>query len=921
MSLNREQGLCLGVVVCAAGLVANWWSGAYVKTAPPKSKTATLPASPNAPEVSFRKPTDPSYSGSERDFFVPPRDWNPLAPLAIDLPPLPEIGAIGPLPSPSPGAKSLSRLRQPALLPAIAKALAPVETELDASAANAELSPSDGGSGGANGGAPPAESRETGATGAAGAAAKSGVDDAAISRRFDWVVFKGERRSYGRILNAQRLALLDDETLPIEFEVVDPTSGKVFLRNKIERDKLSGGHRVGFGFADTAANRALLREHQAIAEKVSAAGLLVAARECLAWFDEDPRAVIATADRLVARSLANDAGSVDGWALKAELRALAFDTEGELAVLDEAKSKGVDDARLKARRARLLRKSGLLESAAALLVEATKENALDVDALRELGHLRLEQGDSKAAVEAFDRAERLAGIAPEMRQAVRVDRAIALLHGGDFDAAFATADAVVKGATPTAKAWSVRGVSQWMLGKHDAAKSDFKSALEVDPKHRDAVYGLGVLLGLSGDLAGAETRLAEAEELDPLRGFDTELARGILAELGGDLDGAAAHFDLALVRHPNHPFGLYRAGRLARRLENHDEAAGLLLGSLLTFGDMTDVLNELGYVAFLADSFEDAEKYFAESLRREPEQNAVRVLLGCALARQNRLPEAKAEFEIAAGADDPTALSGVAYCAYREGDEEVAIQRFSAAAGAAKDDPTSEIHRYAKSLQERIEDHRSKEQWFDVFDREQIQNEWIVNETAGPTAAIEKGVVKVAGSIRAAEADVPTELGREVDGKLFVMFESEITIGRSHNGFHGVRVWLPKNRQAAGGQIDAFAEIAIAVFPDRQVKLFVRDQDWNQISQNWVTIKQLDAGYDPATVHKFTIERTHYDTGKFVVRFDDATLELNGKSEIVVPGLRKVKTGLRCAVFGQGKARENLDFGIESVRLVRYKQS
>jgi tetratricopeptide (TPR) repeat protein len=920
VSLNREQGLCVGVFVCAAGLVGYWWSGAYVKAVTPRSKTATLAAAPYAPEVSFRKASDPAYSTGARDFFVPPRDWNPLAQLAIDLPPLPEIGAIGPLPAPAPGAKALSRLRQPAILPAIARHFAPVETELDASAANADLganAPAETPPG-ANGGARPPEPKESATPAASG---KVAIDDAAAARRFDWIVMKGERRSYGRILNEKRLALLDDETLPIEFEVVDPTTGKVYLRNKLERDKLSGGHRVGFGFADTAANRVLLIEHQAVAEKVSPAGFLAAARECLKLREEDPRAVLAAADRLVDRSLAIDSGSVDGWVLKAELRSLAFDTEGELAVLDRARENGVEDPRLKARRARLLRKSGLLESAAALLVEVTKENVLDADALRELGHLRLEQGDSKAAVEAFDRAERLAGISPELRQAVRIDRAVALLHGGEFDAAFSAVDAVTKSDGANADAWAVRAVAQWLLGKPDAAKADFKNALEADPRHRDAVYGLGVLLGLGGDLDAAQSRLAEAEELDPLRGFDTELARGILAELGGDLDLAAAHYDRALLRHPNHPFGLYRAGRLARRLENHDEAAGLLLGSLLTFGDMTDVLNELGYVAFLADSFEDAEKYFAESLRREPDQTAVRVLLGCALARQRRLPEARAEFELAAAQDDPTALAGVAYCSYLEFDDEGAVQRLAAAAGASKDDPTSEIHRYAKSLQERIEDHRSKEQWFDVFDREQIQNEWIVNETAGPTAAIEKGVVKVVGSIRPAEADVPTELGREVDGKLFVLFESEITVGRSHNGFHGVRVWLPKNRQAAGGQVDAFAEIAIAVFPDRQVKLFVRDQDWNQISQNWVTIKELGPDYDPSKPHKFTIERTNYDTGKFVVRFDDATLELNGKSEIVVAGLRKVKTGLRCAVFGQGKARENLDFGIESVRLVRYKQS
>ncbi len=991
MSLNREQGLCVGVFVVCGALVASWWSNAYKPVIVPRSKKLAIPAAPAVNDVQIPRADEGRFDPLDRDFFVPPRDWNPLQPLALELHPLPPIPAVGPLLFPGPAPANSRSERQPAILPAVVDALAklagadiPIDGEAG-STSGAEggdpkgtTSGSGGGSGGGtesvpngagNGGAgsqptstaaaqapapakpaPQASPKDLSVAKDDPKTGKPVVDDQAAARRFDWISYKGEKRWYGRILNKDRTALIDDTTIPIDFEQVDPITGKSFGRNSIPRDRLTNGgeHRFGFDFANTAANRVLLRKYAALKEKSSATGFLAAARDCLSWRDEDAKAALAGANELIDRALAIDAGNVDAWVAKAEIRELAYDTEGEFKVLDEAKDKGVDDARLKARRARLFRKLGLLESASTLLEGAIQQNSLDASSLREYGQLKLAQGDAAGAQQAFDNASRLQ-VSPEMRQQLRVDYARALLYGGDIAGAFQSIDPLVKGGMATADAWVLRGVCQFLQGARDKAQSDLKSAIDIDPRNRDAVYDLGVLLGLSGDVKGAMARFAEADELDPLRGFDTECARGILMELGGNLERASTYFEHALQLHPDNPFGTYRMGRLARRNENHEIAAASLAKALLEIGDMIDVLNELGYVALQADIFEDAEKYFSESLRREPDQIPIRVLLAASLVRQNRIAEAKREYEAAAVNSDPTALCGVAFCAYREGDVEQALDKFAAAKGAAKSDApagaqidpkadpkaapapgsASEVYLYAETLQKRIDDHRMKEQWVDDFERDQIKNDWNVIESAGPTCAIEKGVVQIKGTQRPGE-DSFSEIARPAEGGRHILYESEMRAGPQNGGFYGVRVVLEKGRGnsgSGGNRVDEpFAEIAVAIFPDKTVRIFLRDQDFSQISQNWTEALKLPADFDFTAFHKLTIERTDWEKATFVVRIDEKTLDLPGKtaeeprkSSFVVPGLRKVKSNLKVSTFAAGKARENVDVEVTTVRVVRYK--
>jgi hypothetical protein len=350
-------------------------------------------------------------------------------------------------------------------------------------------------------------------------------------------------------------------------------------------------------------------------------------------------------------------------------------------------------------------------------------------------------------------------------------------------------------------------------------------------------------------------------------------------------------------------------------------AAERLSRALLELGDMTEVLSELGYVALLADQLEDSEQFLVESLRREPDQVAVRTIYATSLLRQNRIPEARAEYEIAAADGDPAALCGVAFCAYREGDEETAIARFGEARAAAAEEAAA-FRAYAEFWQDRIDDHRSKEQWFDGFDREQIKNDWTLVESAGPTFDLEGGVVRIQGTQRATESDLPSELSRFSEGPILVSLEADVLPLPQNAAVFGVRVVLERQRIGPGGQRseEASAEVRLALFPDRTLRLFVRE-DFTTVTHDWTTIGKLEAGEgEQGAPVRLAIDRRDYESGTFQVRVGERVLPVGEGTTFVVQGLKKVRSNLRTTVFASAKGRENVAVGVEAVRIVRYKK-
>ncbi len=598
------------------------------------------------------------------------------------------------------------------------------------------------------------------------------------------------------------------------------------------------------------------------------------------------------------------------------MKARAFDTEEELKVYAEARDAGVTSARLLVQEGRLARRLGLDVEAEEKFREAMKSAPNDHVAFLELGRLLVATNRAAEAVDVLTIAEGRAGSAEE-RLVARLELARAQIRIGDLEGARSRLDQISRMGVDSAEALVLQAAVALVEGDAAKALGACRSAQELDPRNRDATFNAGVALayGIESDPSAApqaKARFEEAADLDPLTWFDSAVSIGAVEERLGNLERAGDRFDEALEYHPNHPFGLYRAGRIARRAGDVDAARERLRTALEIDGRLVDVLNELGYVELLADRPRDAELYLRESVRREPGHDQAHVLLGLALLRQNQLREAREAFTAGLGPDDapnPAALAGIAWCDYREERVDEALQHFaeSRAAAGAETDP---FHAYAATHQALIEDHRAKEQWIDRFDRRQIRNNWDVVEAFGPTLTATGDGVAIRGMQRRTDPDEPTLLTRAIEGPRFVSLEADLTAEATNDAAIGIRFYY---QRATGRQVLPQGEVAVARFPDGSVRLRVRD-DKSTIS-DWTEVRP--AGTLPeGTPFTLAIERTDYDKGIFQVRVDGVVVKDGIESKM----LKKLKRQCDGGVLAFAGGSENVAATCDRVRIVRYQE-
>lgn len=900
MSLKREQILFLGTLVIAATSLAWQASESYQPRAMGKGKSIETVVAPIVPEIVFTRAEDARPDPTGRDVFQPPREWTELAPLVLDAPPLPEIAALGPLPRPAAEPEKAAIHRHGSL----PRELAPAP---DAAAGDADSGRFESGV------AAGEESAGAVAPTAAGAA------NVQLEKAYDWVKRGGQSRIWGFILNADRVGLLDRTAEAIEFQGVEPKSGKRTVKATMARADLESGgvFGQGFGFADTVATRAKLLWRETKPAVGNVRTQLQAARTTLTWVDEDRDAALVAAEQFVRSALSFDPGLAEAYELLAMVREYDFDEEGELAVLDEAKAKGIETSYLMTRRGVRLRQLGLRGAAHDVLVAATQKNPNDHLAWTVLGRALQEDGDAVAAADAFDRALDSANIGAADKTAVLVELARAHLVRDDK----AEAERALKRAEALDVAMAdlsvVKGAFALASGKPQDAIEPLRQALARDPNDAEAVYDLAVALAVTPTaeaIAEARKRFLEAADLAPLSAAIPTCGIGILDEALGSDDRAADAFARALEMDPDEPFVLYRAGRNARRRGDLEQATAWLSRSLKEHGRYTDVLNELGYAMLLSDRPETAEEYFLESLKREPGNTEIQTMLGMALLRQQRAQDARIAFE-SAGSDRAAALAGAAWCLYRLGEADIALQRFAEARAAANDE-TDPFSVYSDRYQKAIGDHRAKEQWVDVYDRSQIKNGWDLREAFGPTLKPPvNGRVVIDGIQRAGDSDRWTELRRLAEGKTLVQFDAEITTGGKNEGVVGIALYLERPSGAGAQELEPGGMLAVARFPDGSVRLLTQDSS-KQILKNWETLP--DVKIAAQTSARFTIESTNKDKGVFTVKVDDKTIA----ADVEVPNLKKPGTKpFQLSVFATAKERQSLDVSTGYARVVRYRNN
>jgi tetratricopeptide (TPR) repeat protein len=297
------------------------------------------------------------------------------------------------------------------------------------------------------------------------------------------------------------------------------------------------------------------------------------------------------------------------------------------------------------------------------------DKASEIEALRLLGQLRRDQGDTSGAIEALDRALARAGLDPEFLSArgqTLVQRAILLWRAGRVDESLEdSAEAVVIFRRLGLKGHEAHGLSS--LGVALAHRGAFEDAIQVirssillDREVGDRLHlgrkvsNVGQLYAELGDVENALAFMRRA--LDVFEAFedqsghsDTLCAMGeLLSEQVGDLEAAeAVLFDArAIAERIQDPYDLAhvaiveaslelgrgeaeRAERLARDAVSHARAGGARGYELLAMATRAEALARTGRTA---DAVRLARDVRAEIEGRRDIERAERIYYRLALA-------------------------------------------------------------------------------------------------------------------------------------------------------------------------------------------------------------------------------------------------------------------------------------------------
>lgn len=118
------------------------------------------------------------------------------------------------------------------------------------------------------------------------------------------------------------------------------------------------------------------------------------------------------------------------------------------------------------------------------------------------------------------------------------------------------------------------GLRRHRAGDLEAARAEYRAALEVEPDHVRALRLLGTLCWQLGDAAGALERLDRAFALAPAD-VDVVKARGAALLLAGRAHEAAAAFATVLAHDPDDTESAFNMGLAEQRLGNRAGAAAL----------------------------------------------------------------------------------------------------------------------------------------------------------------------------------------------------------------------------------------------------------------------------------------------------------------------------------------------------------
>jgi len=225
-------------------------------------------------------------------------------------------------------------------------------------------------------------------------------------------------------------------------------------------------------------------------------------------------------------------------------------------------------------------------------------------------------------------------------------------------------------ANPTASLWSAKAALELELGKRNAARASLASALNVDPKHKPALYQAADMALAESDVERARDIVKTLEELAPNSESLTILKAKLLAAEGKVDEAlklletvAPSSSDAASLRKQLSLAGPATATDLEKQL-SADPANAAILGRLCTVYRRDDpqkalaycrrasetepgnVNHAIGFAAALiqAKQYDTAVGILRQIIQLAPENWTAHANLATALFQQKRYKEAKPEF-------------------------------------------------------------------------------------------------------------------------------------------------------------------------------------------------------------------------------------------------------------------------------------
>lgn len=285
---------------------------------------------------------------------------------------------------------------------------------------------------------------------------------------------------------------------------------------------------------------------------------------------------------------------------------------------------------------------GKASEADALMADLQTEQPVNADVEIWLGKIANALGDSRQAVKHLRNAIRLEP------KAFRAYMALAQHYKGTKRPAEAVGVLVEaqQNVEITAQVRRLLGDAELERNRIDEAITQYRAALEMEPRDSSAQFGLAVAYRRKLALEDAAAALDRVGELDA-KYPGLPLERGRLAEAKGDMAAAVASYQSALKETPTDIALQSRLGAVLTMTEQFDEAQTILLGVLGTQPYSAEAEHYLGRIDLERGDLVTARQRFLRAARLEPQNGVYRMYVAWAALESNEMTIALRDLDAA----------------------------------------------------------------------------------------------------------------------------------------------------------------------------------------------------------------------------------------------------------------------------------